>query len=71
MHGRVIALQTVVIGGGGLIGGPLAGWFADTVGGRAPLVLGGVVCLATAAFGYYANRRFVHRTPVAGDTPAS
>ena len=71
MHGRVIALQTVVIGGGGLIGGPLAGWLADTVGGRAPLVLGGVVCLATAAFGYYANRRFVHRTPVAGGTPAS
>jgi MFS family permease len=71
MHGRVIALQTVVMGGGGLIGGPLAGWLADTVGGRAPLVLGGVVCLATAVFGYYANRRFVHRTPVAGDTPAS
>ena len=71
MHGRVIALQTVVMGGGGLIGGPLAGWLADTVGGRAPLVLGGFVCLATAVFGYYANRRFVHRTPVAGDTPAS
>jgi hypothetical protein len=27
------------------------------VGGRAPIVLGGIVCLAAAAFGYLAARR--------------
>jgi MFS family permease len=63
MHGRVIALQTVVVGGGGLIGGPFSGWLADVAGGRAPLVLGGVACLAAAAFGYYANRRYVRALP--------
>lgn len=63
MHGRIIALQTVVIGGAGLIGGPFSGWLADAAGGRVPIILGGVVCLAAATFGYYANRRYVHRTP--------
>ena len=59
-----LALQTVVIGGGGLIGGPLLGWLADVAGGRVPIVLGGVVCLLAAAFGYLANRRYVHRTAI-------
>ena len=59
MHGRIIALQTVVIGGGGLIGGPLLGWLADLAGGRVPIILGGVVCLLAAAFCYWANRRYV------------
>jgi MFS family permease len=71
MHGRIIALQTVVIGGSGLIGGPLSGWLADVTGGRVPIILGGVVCLAATVFGYYANRRYVHRAPAPGDTPAS
>lgn len=62
MHGRIIALQTVVIGGGGLIGGPLLGWLADVAGGRVPIILGGVVCLAAAAFGLWANRRFAHES---------
>jgi MFS family permease len=57
MHGRVLALQTVLMGGGALIGGPVLGLIADTVGGRAPIVLGGIVCLAAAAFGYLAARR--------------
>jgi hypothetical protein len=39
MHGRVLALQTVLLGGSTLIGGPISGWLADTMGGRAPLVL--------------------------------
>ena len=52
MHGRVLALQTVMIGGTALIGGPLSGWLADTLGGRAPIILGGIVCLLAAAFGY-------------------
>lgn len=57
MHGRVLALQAVLFVGTTPIGGPLLGWLADTSGGRAPLILGGIVCLATGVFGYYANRR--------------
>jgi MFS family permease len=61
MHGRVLSLQTVIIGGGSLIGGPVLGWLADETGGRVPIVLGGIVCLAAAAFGYLASRRYAHR----------
>ena len=57
MHGRVLALQTVLVAGTTPLGGPLLGWLADTVGGRAPLVLGGVACLGAAAFGWIAHRR--------------
>ncbi len=57
MHGRVLALQTVLVAGTTPFGGPLLGWLADTVGGRAPLVLGGVACLGAAAFGWIAHRR--------------
>lgn len=57
MRGRVLALQTVVIGGTALVGGPLLGGLADLLGGRAPMILGGIVCLATAASGGFANRR--------------
>jgi MFS family permease len=69
MHGRVLALQNVIIGGSALVGGPFLGWLADTLGGRAPLVLGGIVCLLSAAFGYHANRRFAHPAPVGGEAP--
>ena len=51
MHGRVLALQMVVLGGGAAIGGPLLGWVADTAGARAVMVVGGVVCLGAAACG--------------------
>jgi MFS family permease len=51
MQGRVLALQTVLLGGGAAIGGPLLGWVADTVGVRALMMLGGLVCLGAAAFG--------------------
>ena len=61
MHGRVLALQFVLIAGTAPVGGPVLGWLADTMGGRAPIILGGVVCLVAAVFGQYANRRYVHR----------
>jgi MFS family permease len=61
MHGRLLALQTVLVAGTGLIGGPVAGWLADWLGGRAPIVFGGVVCLAGAAFGYFADRRWMRQ----------
>jgi MFS family permease len=66
MHGRVLALQTVIIGGATLIGGPVLGLIADNLGGRAPIILGGIVCLIAATFGYLANRHHVHRTPARG-----
>lgn len=66
MHGRVLALQTVVIGGTSLVGGPVSGWVADTFGGRAPIIVGGVVCLLSAAFGYQATRRYARPARTAG-----
>ena len=52
MHGRVLSLQTVVLIGTVPVGGPFLGWLADTLGGRAPLVAGGVVSLLAAVFGW-------------------
>jgi len=63
MHGRVLALQMVLVAGTTPIGGPLLGWLADTLGGRAPIVLGGIVCLFAAAFGYYAVHHYVDQAP--------
>jgi MFS family permease len=57
MHGRVLALQTALIGGTALVGGPLVGRIADVGGGRAPMVVGGLVCLAAAGLGHLAGRR--------------
>ncbi len=61
MHGRVLALQTVLIGGPLAVGGPILGWVADTFGGRAPMILGGVVAFVAAAIGSWANRRYATR----------
>ncbi len=58
MHGRLASLLTVLVSGTSLIGGPISGWLGDTLGARAPLVFGGIVCLLAALFGYYANRRY-------------
>ncbi len=51
MRGRVMALWSVAFLGSTPIGGPIAGAVADTFGGRAGLVLGGVACLVAAAGG--------------------
>lgn len=56
MHGRVMSFQAILIGGTSLVGGPLSGWLADTLGGRMPLILGGIICLVSATFGYFATR---------------
>jgi MFS family permease len=58
MHGRVLALQSVLTAGTTLIGGPLSGWLADILGARAPIILGGVVCLLAAVFGFFAIRHY-------------
>ncbi len=62
MHGRVLALQMVFVAGTSVIGGPFSGWLADVLGTRSPLILGAVVCLLAAAFGYYATRRYIRQT---------
>lgn len=61
MHGRVLALQTVLMGGTALVGGPLLGRLADVAGGRAPIALGGVVSLLAAGAGQVAHRRALRR----------
>ena len=63
MHGRVLALQTALIGGTALVGGPLVGQIADLAGGRAPIAVGGVVCLLAAGLGELGRRRFAPRAP--------
>lgn len=57
MHGRVLALQTVLVAGTTPLGAPFLGWLADVLGGRAPIVLGGIVALLAAGFGVIATRR--------------
>lgn len=57
MHGRVLALQTVLLIGTTPIGGPILGFVADMFGGRAPLVVGGVAALVAAGWGLGALRR--------------
>ncbi len=49
MRGRVMALWLVALIGSFPIGAPMASWVAQTAGPRAPLVLGGVVCIAVCA----------------------
>ncbi|MCW3044390.1 MAG: hypothetical protein JWL57_2548 [Actinobacteria bacterium] len=61
LHGRILALQTFVLGGTIVLGGPILGWLADTMGARAPIVLGGIVCLVAAVWGLATNRRVIRR----------
>lgn len=51
MHGRILALQSTLMIGGTLIGAPILGGLAELAGTRTPILLGGLVCLAAAAFG--------------------
>jgi MFS family permease len=74
MHGRVLALQTVLLIGTTPIGGPIMGAIADTFGARVPLVIGGVAALAAALFGLLVGRRVLPaeepRPPELPETPA-
>ncbi len=58
MRGRVLSFQAVLMGGTRLLGGPLLGWLADKSGGRVPLIVGALACLAAAALGHLATRRY-------------
>ena len=57
MHGRILALQSVLLIGTAPIGGPIDGAIADAFGARAPLIVGGIASLGAAAWGYAAVRR--------------
>lgn len=56
-RGRVLALQSMVFLGTTPFGGPLVGWIADVLGPRAGVLVGGLACLAAAAWGRHAWRR--------------
>src|SRR5919206_4056791 len=61
MHGRVLALQTVLLIGTTPIGGPIMGAVADYTNARVPLVIGGVAALSAALFGLLVGRRVLPR----------
>jgi MFS family permease len=61
MHGRVLALQTVLLVGTTPIGGPLMGAIADATNARVPLVIGGAAALGAALFGLLVGRRVLPR----------
>ncbi|MGH3778773.1 MAG: MFS transporter [Pseudonocardiaceae bacterium] len=48
MRGRVMGLYMLLFLGGKPIGGPLVGWIAAEVNGRAPIVVGGLVTVLAA-----------------------
>jgi hypothetical protein len=60
-HGRILSLQTFIIGGTACIGGPILGWLADSTSARVPILLGGIVCLVAAGWGLATNRRALRR----------
>jgi len=55
MHGRVLALQTVLMIGTTPLGGPLLGWIADNWGARIPVVIGALGALGAALYGWWAG----------------
>ncbi|MBV9410801.1 MAG: MFS transporter [Acidimicrobiia bacterium] len=59
MHGRVLALQTVLLVGTTPIGGPIMGAIADATNARVPLVIGGAAALGAALFGLLVGRRIL------------
>jgi MFS family permease len=57
MHGRILALQTVLMVGTAPIGGPILGWLSDVWGPRSTVVVGGVASILAGAYGVVAVRR--------------
>ena len=66
MRGRVMALWAVAFLGSTPIGGPIAGWVADSFGGRAGLVLGAVACIVAAGLGLLVLKRSQRRADDTG-----
>ena len=68
MHGRVLALQSVLLIGTNPIGGPILGAMSDAFGARSPVILGAVVALATAGWGAWAMARHSEALALPNDT---
>jgi MFS family permease len=49
LRGRVLAVAGAAGAGAGAVGGPVLGLLAEALGARAPLLIGGLVCLSACA----------------------
>ncbi|HEX7131637.1 MAG TPA: MFS transporter, partial [Iamia sp.] len=67
-RGRVLALQAMVFLGSTPIGGPTVGLIIDSFGPRSGVAVGGLACLAAAAWGHRALRRPDELVAVDADT---
>ena len=61
-----MSLWSVAFLGSTTFGGPAVGWFAETLGARWGLALGGFAALAAAALGFF-TLRDLQPEPQAGD----
>jgi MFS family permease len=57
MRGRVMSLWSLAFLGSSTIGGPIIGWFSETVGPRWGLALGGAAALVAAGLGFSSLRK--------------
>jgi hypothetical protein len=64
MHGRILAIQAVLLIGTTPIGGPILGAVSDTFGPRIPLIIGGVTALINAVGGVWLFKKYRKPTPV-------
>jgi MFS family permease len=71
MRGRVMAFWAVAFLGTTPIGGPIAGWVAETFGARWGLILGAVACLFAAGVGALALARNRGRDSIAAELQAT
>lgn len=62
-HGRVLALQSVLLIGTTPIGSPLLGWLADVSSARLPIVIGALACLIAGTFGYVITKQKIQKSP--------
>ena len=61
MHGRVLALQTVLLIGTTPIGGPILGAVADALGPRSIVIIAAIAPLVAVGFGVIAGRNLLNR----------
>lgn len=63
MRGRIMSFWTIGFLGLSTFGGPFVGWFAETMGARLGLALGGAAALLAAALGAI-SVRYLQRKPL-------
>jgi MFS family permease len=65
MRGRVLSLQSILVMGTNPIGGPLMGAIGEYIGPRVGVLIGGLACIAAAAWGRAASRaRLISPQPI-------